>query len=107
MEIISGNILIRPNLLPKVGDRIEGHAHNFDHTSIVIRGAVHVVVLDPAGGAVQEGDFKAGEHFLVKAGVEHEITATEPDTLFHCVYSHRTPQGDVVQEYTGWEKAHH
>ncbi len=24
-----------------------------------------------------------------------------------CVYSHRTPQGDVVQEYNGWERAYY
>lgn len=23
-----------------------------------------------------------------------------------CIYAHRTPQGDVVQEYTGWEPAY-
>lgn len=106
MEFISGNIFIRPNELPEVGNRIDGHRHNFDHTTIVIRGAVDVVVRGDEGVVLGEGHFAAGEHFLVKAGLEHEITATEPNTLFHCVYAHRTPQGDVVQEYTGWEKAH-
>ena len=30
------------------------------------------------------------------------ITALEDNSLGHCVYAHRTPQAEVVQEYTGW-----
>lgn len=45
-------------------------------------------------------------YFLVKAGVEHEITAREDGTIYWCVYSHRTPQGEVVQEYAGFEEAY-
>jgi hypothetical protein len=38
--------------------------------------------------------------------VEHEITSTAPGTICWCVYSHRTPQGEVVEQYTGWEDAY-
>lgn len=100
-EWISGNVFIRPNELNAVGDRIDGHKHNFDHTTIVFKGAVHVKAVLPSG-VVVERDFKAPAHFLVKKDVTHEITATEPDTLFWCVYSHRTPQGEVSVEYNGW-----
>lgn len=53
-----------------------------------------------------ERDFKAPAHFLVHADVKHTITATEDDTEFWCVYSHRDAQGNVVQAYTGWESAY-
>lgn len=100
-EWISGNIFIRPNEhLPK-GSIIQGHTHNFDHTTIVFTGAVHVRAKLPDGRIIDR-DFAAPSHFLVKAEVEHEITATENDTTFWCVYSHRTPQGDVSQKHTGW-----
>jgi len=105
MELVSGNIFLRPNELPKAGDYVDGHKHNFDHTSFVIKGSVHVVATLP-NGTVIERDFAAGQHFLIRADVTHLITALEDDTLFHCIYSHRTPQGDVVQEANGWGAAY-
>ena len=65
MEWISGNVFIRPNELPVVGDLVDGHKHNFDHTTIVFTGAVHVRAKLP-DGSVREGDFKAPSHFLVR-----------------------------------------
>jgi hypothetical protein len=44
--------------------------------------------------------------FLVKAEVEHEITAREDGTIYWCTYSHRTPQGEIVETYTGWREAY-
>lgn len=86
------------------GEKIDGHAHNFDHTTIVFTGGVHVKATLPDGSIV-ERDFAAPAHFLVKKDVAHEITATEDNTTFWCVYSHRDPQGNVVQEYDGWADA--
>lgn len=133
-ELISGNVFIRPNLLTSVGKRIDGHRHNFDHTTIVFTGAVHVRATQPDGRVI-ERDYEAPSHFLVRAEVEHEITAIEShehraigallaekdpvkirgflerkysDTSSEpwCVYSHRDPQGRITQEYTGWEEAY-
>jgi hypothetical protein len=104
-EWISGNIYIRPNCLPRVGDKVNGHKHNFDHTTIVFKGAVHVRAVTPDGRVIEQ-NFSAPSHFLVKKDVEHEITATEDDTVFWCVYSHRDAQGRVTQEFTGWEEAY-
>lgn len=101
MEWASGNIYIRPNVLPKTGDKINGHKHNFDHTSIVFTGSVHVRGVCPDGRVIEQ-DFHAPSHFLVLKDVEHEITALEDGTTFWCVYSHRSPQGDVVQDHNGW-----
>ena len=104
MEWISGNIFIRPNNLNKVGEFVDGHGHNFDHTTIIFKGAVEVRAKLPTGQIV-ERTFTAPAHFLVKAEVEHKITAVEDNTVFWCVYSHRTPQGDIIQEYDGWDLA--
>lgn len=105
MEWVSGNILIRPNFFGKAGEVIQGHKHNFDHTSFVIKGSVRVRATTPDGRKLDKV-FKAGQHFLVLAEVDHEITALEDNTEFFCIYSHRTPQGDVVQEVTGWDEAY-
>jgi hypothetical protein len=104
-EWVSGNIFIRPNRLDRVGDKCAGHKHNFDHTTIVYSGAVHVRAVLPDGRVI-ERDFEAPAHFLVRKDVEHEITATVSQTVFWCVYAHRDPQGRVTQEVTGWEEAY-
>ena len=104
-EWVSGNIFIRPNPLPRAGDKIDGHRHNFDHTTIVFRGAVHVKATLP-NGAVIERDFRAPAHCLIRADVTHEIVALEDNTEFWCVYAHRTPQGEVSERYTGWPDAY-
>lgn len=104
-ERASGNIYIRPMVFEAVGDKVDGHKHNFDHTTIVLVGAVHVLAVLPDGRVI-ERDFHAPDSFLVKAEVTHEITALEPGTIAWCVYAHRTPQGEIVTEYTGWEAAY-
>jgi hypothetical protein len=104
-EMVSGNIFIRKNGGMKRGDVVKTHKHNFDHTTIVFTGSVHVKATFP-DGKVMEDDFKSPEHFLVGAQVLHEITALEDGTEFWCVYSHRTPQGDIVQTSHGWREAY-
>lgn len=102
MEWVSGNVFIRPAMQRvSAGYRVDGHTHNFDHTTIVFSGAVHVRAQLPDNSIV-ERDFVAPAHFLVKADVKHEITATQDNTTCWCVYSHRDPQGGVVQQYDGW-----
>lgn len=105
MEWQSGNIFIRRNILERAGDVIDGHAHRFDHTSYVIKGSVrvHAVLLD---GREIEQDFHEGDHFLVLAGVTHKITALADGVMFDCLYSHRNPQGEVVQQNIGWNAAY-
>ncbi len=100
-EFVSGNIFIRPNsLLPK-GFVVDGHKHTFDHTTILFSGSVHVKKIDE-DGTVTEKEFKAPSHFLIKAGVEHQITALQDDTTYWCVFSIRKEDGEVVQEFDGW-----
>ena len=103
MEFISGNILIRPMRFEAAGDVVEGHAHNFDHTTYVVRGAIRI---EADGRSVEKRAAEGHNWVLIKAGVKHRITALEDNTLGHCIYSHRTPQDEIVQHYDGWEKAY-
>lgn len=135
MEWVSGNVFIRPMHLRAVGEKIIGHTHNFDHTSIVFKGVVRIKAVLPDGRLVERefGEGRATRHALIKAGVSHEIEALTEDAEVWCVYSHRIPQGleanrglspeydalldqlvamtdgtsDVVQEFTGWDEAYH
>lgn len=110
-ELVAGNIFIRPNYLTK-GQIINGHAHNFDHVSYCTSGSVHIEAVIPQSDGSSKTltrTLKATDSrnwILIKAGVEHKIIALEDNTKFDCIYSHRTPQGDVVEEYTGWEAAY-
>jgi len=103
-EWVSGNIFIRPFTYEK-GAVTEGHTHNFDHTTIVFTGSVRVDATLEDGRTITR-EFTAPAFFLVKAKVFHRIEALEDNTTIWCVYSHRTPQGDVVQEFTGFEAAY-
>lgn len=103
-EWISGNIFIRPNI-GDIGDKVQGHKHNFDHTTIVFKGSVKVKATYP-DGSTREGTFAAPDHFLVRKDVEHEIEFLEDNTEFWCVYSHRTPQGTITEVRTGWDEAY-
>jgi hypothetical protein len=105
-EFISGNVFIRKMMrLVDAGFRIAGHTHQFDHTTIVFSGAIRVKFKLP-GGQIGEHDYHAPNHFLVRKEVEHEITALKDGTTVWCVYSHRDPQGEVVQIATGWPVAY-
>lgn len=105
LEFISGNVFIRKNRLEKKGDFTEGHKHAFDHTTIVFKGSVRVSATLENGTKI-EREFVAPAHVLIKAHVEHLITALEDDSVYWCVYSHRTPQGEVSVEYDGWNSAY-
>lgn len=105
MEFVSGNVFIRPMLFEKKGDVVNGHTHNFDHTTYVPRGGLRFELLDAAGNVARSTDKWAAEghnHVLIRAGACHRITALEDGSLGHCIYAHRNPQGDVVQDYDGW-----
>ena len=53
-EWISGNVFIRPNILDKEGHKIEGHSHNFDHTTIFFKGNWHVKAELPNGQIIEK-----------------------------------------------------
>ena len=48
---------------------------------------------------------ETASHLLIKSIVKHSIRALADDTQFWCVYSHRDPQGRVIQQYDGWMQA--
>lgn len=108
MEYISGNIFIRQGNLGKAGNFIEGHAHNFDHTTYIAKGSFLIDKLDEEGNVIKSVTKSARDGYnwiLIEAGVKHKLTALEDDSLYHCIYSHRNPQGEIVQDYDGWSEA--
>jgi quercetin dioxygenase-like cupin family protein len=109
MEFVSGNNFIRPMQFAAVGEVVDGHAHNFDHTTYCTRGAVRIEKLDADGNALQAIELHAVRNYnwaLIKAGVSHRITALEANSMCHCIYAHRTPQGEIVQQFDGWSPSY-
>lgn len=105
MEHASGNIFLRQMHFTKTGDIVEGHVHNFDHTTFVTAGGVRIERSHPDGRA-DVVELWAGEYCLILANCTHKLTALADGSVATCVYSHRTPQGDIVQRYTGWTDAY-
>lgn len=117
-EVAMGPMFIRYNLLEKTGDEVMFHKHNFAHVSQIRRGSAHVVKLAEVAGQtnldgtpmlikIAERDFASVSEFLVEANEWHEITALEDNTEIACMFTHRNPNGDVVQVYNGWNAANH
>lgn len=104
------NVFIRAMPFRLTGDVVDGHAHNFPHVTYCVRGAILLERLaddsDEVVGAITLRASNGMNWALIPAGVRHRITALEDDSLGHCIYAHRTPQGAVVQEYTGWGPAY-
>lgn len=68
----------------KVGDRNEGHLHNYDHITLLAKGSVTV---DVEG---QLTEFVAPQMIYVAKGKRHFLIAKEDDTIAYCVHALRT-----------------
>jgi len=109
MEFVSGNIFMREMRFEKAGQVVNGHTHNFDHTTYVVKGALRIEQLGENDEVLRSVEKRAadGQNWaLIRKGVKHRITALEDYSLGHCIYAHRDPQGEVCQEYQGWEGAY-
>lgn len=77
------NVFIKQMRFAKAGDREEGHAHLFDHVTLLASGKVRITALG------QATEFTAPHHIFIKAGVVHELEALEDNTVVHCIHGIR------------------
>lgn len=103
---VTGPIGYRRFVLEKKCVANEGHKHNYDHATIVIRGRVQVTVTDDDGKELAKREYGAGDLFEVKASHFHEIKALEDNSVYLCVFSHRDFDGLVTQRYVGNAEAY-
>lgn len=78
------NLWLRQMHFLKVGDRNEGHVHNFDHITLLAKGSVTV---DVEG---QLTEFVAPQMIYITKGKRHFLIAKEDDTVAYCVHALRT-----------------
>lgn len=112
MEFVSGSIFVRvmgedgKGLKP--GEVVGGHTHRFDHTTICFCGDWHVRKWNPDGTLAHDFERAGPFHLLIEAEARHEFTFLGGANVgwAYCLYSHRTPQGEVSLVETGWPAAY-
>jgi quercetin dioxygenase-like cupin family protein len=84
------NVFVKMMHLYWVGDKVVGHAHTFDHITLLAKGTV----LMKANGEVRE--HAAPKLIVTPKGVVHEFEAVTPDCLLCCVHAIR--DGDTAED---------
>lgn len=101
-----GGFGVRMGHLSK-GQATNTHRHNFPHLTY-LRGPGRVEKLEPTNAeetqfrVVKRVDKPKGGHVFIQAGMWHRITALE-DLDYDCLYTHRTPDGELTDEFSGWQ----
>jgi len=86
------NLFVKQMVFRKAGDKEHGHAHAYDHLTLLSKGRLRVTALG------KDTDFTAPTHIYIKADVIHELTALEDDTIAHCIHAMRDENGsgDII-----------
>ena len=84
------NLYSRQMYFEKAGDVEIGHAHNFDHLSLLAYGSV-ICIVDG-----KESRFFAPTMIYIKKDKVHELTAMEDETVVYCIHALR--DGDGVND---------
>lgn len=66
-----------------VGDTHDGHAHTFDHITLLASGSV---TMKHDNG---EKDYLAPYLIVTPKGIKHQFIAKEPNTVFCCIHAIR------------------
>ena len=80
---IVDNVFVKMHLFNHTGDTHEGHAHAFDHITLLATGSVKMVHDNG------EAEFKAPHLIVTPKGIKHQFTALEPNTVFCCIHAIR------------------
>ena len=78
------NLYSRMMHFKNAGDVEQGHAHQYNHLTLLAHGSLKVVVNG------QETNFVAPNMIFIKEGEEHELTALEDNTVAYCIHALRT-----------------
>jgi len=84
------NVWSKQMVFENVGDFEQGHSHCFDHMTLLAAGAIAIT----ANGKTTE--FVAPNMIFIKAGVEHALQATAPNTVVYCIHAIR--DGERIED---------
>lgn len=86
------NLFSRQMTFKSAGDREEGHAHTFDHLTLLAKGKLQVQI-----GSNEPTEFTAPHMIYIKANTQHQLTALEDDTVAYCIHALRDLEtGDIL-----------
>jgi quercetin dioxygenase-like cupin family protein len=88
--LLVDNVFVKMMHMPKSGDIINGHAHTFDHITLLSSGSV---LMEHDNG---NNTFKAPQLIVTPKGITHKFTALEDNVLICCVHAIR--DGDDVDD---------
>jgi hypothetical protein len=88
--LIVDNVFVKMIPLPGVGSTVDGHAHTFDHITLLSKGSV---LMEHDNG---QKTYSAPCLIVTPKGIVHKFTALEKDTLLCCVHAIR--DGDDVDD---------
>ena len=80
---IVDNVFVKLHHFLHEGDTHEGHAHAFDHITLLAAGSVKMVHDNG------EAEFKAPHLIVTPKGIKHQFTALEANTVFCCIHAIR------------------
>jgi hypothetical protein len=80
---IIDNVFVKLHKFVHVGDTHQGHAHVFDHITLLATGKV---LMKHDNG---EQEFTAPHLIVTPKGITHQFTALEPNTVFCCIHAIR------------------
>lgn len=87
---IVDNVFVKLHYFYESGDTHQGHAHVFDHITLLAAGSV--LMKHDKG----EQEFEAPMLIVTPKGVTHQFVALEPKTVFCCIHAIR--DGDGVDD---------
>jgi quercetin dioxygenase-like cupin family protein len=95
------NVFVKMHRFLNAGDTHKGHAHVFDHITLLATGSV---TMKHDNG---EQDFTAPHLIVTPKGVAHQFIAKEPNTVFCCIHAIRdgSTVDDVVSQDVTPEQA--
>jgi quercetin dioxygenase-like cupin family protein len=93
------SVFIKQIFLAKAGYTVPGHAHTYDHTSMLASGKVRMW-----REGVLVGDFEAPTGLKVEANCFHQFTALVDGTILYCIHNtHGFPadqlEAELVEAY--------
>jgi|688.fasta_scaffold849149_2 quercetin dioxygenase-like cupin family protein len=87
------NVYIRMMEFQKAGDKCEGHAHKYNHVSLLASGSIKAKV---RGDEATIETHVAPKLILIPKDVEHEFEALEPKTVLCCIHAVR--DGNTIDD---------
>ena len=80
---IVDNVFVKLHMFRNIGDTHDGHAHTFDHITLLASGSV---TMKHDNG---EKDYLAPYLIVTPKGIKHQFIAKEPNTVFCCIHAIR------------------